>query len=162
MLSGQKVIRPQKAVRIASTLKRTGKKIILAGGCFDIIHIGHIRFLEQAKKIGDCLIILLENDLKVRQLKGHQHPYFHQQERAEVLANLISVDYIILLPEVMNDGDYGEIVTRIKPDVIAMTENDSLREKKETQARKAGGKIKVIPYIQTLSSSKIAKLLGVD
>lgn len=156
-----KIVNIQKAISLASKLKEKNQTIVLAGGCFDIIHIGHIKFLQQTKNYG-VLFILLENDEKVRKLKGNKHPYFQQQERAEVLASIESIDYVVLLPERMNDRNYEEIVMKIKPDIIAVTENDPLYEKKRKQAEKVGGKIRVIPFIKTFSSSKIVKLLGVD
>src|SRR3989338_8468806 len=155
----EKIVNTQKAISLASKLKEKNQTIVLAGGCFDIIHIGHIKFIKHAKNYG-VLFLLLENDEKVRKLKGDQHPYFQQQERAKVLASIETIDYVVLLPEKMDDRDYEEIVTKIKPDIIAVTENDPLYDKKKMQAEKIEGKIKVIPYIDTLSSSKIAKLLG--
>lgn len=157
----KKVIDIQRAVNLASRLKEKNQTVVLAGGCFDIIHIGHIKFLQLAKNFG-VLFLLLESDYKVRKLKGDKHPYFKQKERAQVLSSIEFIDYVVPLPEKMNDRNYEEIVMKIKPDIVAVTENDPLYGKKRKQAGKVGGEIKVIPYIKTFSSSKIAKLLGVD
>jgi rfaE bifunctional protein nucleotidyltransferase chain/domain len=137
-------------------------RIVLVGGCFDILHIGHVRFLSEAKGMGDYLIILLESDKKAKKLKGRNRPVFIQSERAEMLSALRSVDLIVLLPMMENDKDYLNLVMRIKPDVIAVTENDPYIEKKRRQAEEAGGKLKIVPFTKTFSSSKLVKLLGIE
>ena len=142
---------------------REGKgRIVLTGGCFDILHIGHVRFLSEAKKTGDYLIVLLENDKNVKKLKGENRPVFIQKERAEMLAALGNVDLVVLLPAMRNDGDYLSLIRIIKPDAIVVTENDPNIEKKRGQARKIRGELEVVPFIKTLSTSKLAEILGVD
>ena len=136
--------------------------IVLTGGCFDILHVGHVRFLSEAKKMGDYLVVLLENDKNVKKLKGENRPVFIQKERAEMLSALGSVDLVVLLPMMENDCDYLNLVMKIKPDIIAVTENDPHIEKKRGQAKQIGGQLEVIPSIKTLSTSKLAKILGVD
>jgi rfaE bifunctional protein nucleotidyltransferase chain/domain len=137
-------------------------RIVLVGGCFDILHIGHVRFLSEAKGMGDYLIILLESDKKAKKLKGRNRPVFIQSERAEMLSALRSVDLIVLLPMMENDKDYLNLVMRIKPDVIAVTENDPNIEKKRRQAKEIGAELKIIPFTKTFSSSKLVKLLGIE
>ena len=137
-------------------------RIVLAGGCFDILHVGHVRFLSEAKRMGDYLVVLLENDKNVKKLKGKNRPIFIQKERAEMLSALGSVDLIVLLPMMENDCDYLNLVMKIKPDIIAVTENDPHIGKKRGQAKQIGGELKVIPSIKTFSTSKLAKILGVD
>jgi FAD synthetase len=137
-------------------------RIVLTGGCFDILHIGHVRFLSEAKRMGDYLVVLLENDKNVKKLKGGNRPVFIQKERAEMLSALESVDLVVLLPTMESDSDYLNLIRIIKPDIIAVTENDPHIEKKKRQAKKVGGELKVISFKKTLSSSKLAKILGVD
>jgi rfaE bifunctional protein nucleotidyltransferase chain/domain len=144
-------------------LSREGKgRIVLTGGCFDILHIGHVRFLSEAKKMGDYLVVLLENDRTVKRLKGKKRPVFIQKERAEMLAALGSVDLVVLLPTMESDQEYSNLILKIKPDIIAVTENDPRIEKKRDQARRVGGQLKVISHKKALSSSTLAKMLGVD
>ena len=144
-------------------LSRQSKgRIVLTGGCFDILHIGHVRFLSEARKMGDYLMLLLESDENVKKLKGKNKPVFTQKERAEVLSSLRIVDLIVLLPVMENDNDYLNLVTEIKPDVIAVTEGDPLVYKKRLQAKKVGAESKIIPVTKTFSTSKLAKILGVD
>jgi len=137
-------------------------KIVLTGGCFDILHIGHVRFLSEAKRMGDYLVVLLESDKRVKKLKGKNRPVFIQKERAEMLSALESVDLIVLLPTIQNDSDYLNLVMKIKPDIIAVTENDPIIEKKRIQAKRIRGELKVVPFRGTVSTSKLAKILGVD
>ncbi len=137
-------------------------RIVLTGGCFDILHIGHVRFFSEAKKMGNYLVVLLENDEKVRKLKGKNRPIFTQEIRAEMLSALICVDMVVLLPMMENDSDYMNLVMKIKPDIIAATENDPRIDKKRRQAKSVGGKLKVVSFTKTLSTSALARIIGVD
>ena len=137
-------------------------RIVLTGGCFDILHIGHVRFLSEAKGTGDYLVVLLESDKNVKELKGKNRPVFTQEERAEMLSSLWSIDLIVLLPMMKNDSDYLNLVTKIKPDVIAVTENDPHIEKKRRQAEEVGAMLKIISLTKTFSTSKLAKILGLE
>ena len=137
------------------------RKIVLTGGCFDILHIGHVRFLSEAKGMGGYLVVLLESDETVERLKGENRPVFVQRERAEMLAALGKVDLVVLLPMMENDKDYSKLVTRIKPDIIAVSEDDPHIDKKKRQAKEVGGELKIISLTKTFSTSKLAKMLGV-
>lgn len=144
-------------------LKQGDKKIVLVGGCFDIIHPGHLRFLEKAKEAGDMLVVALESDKKVRILKGKDRPFFPQNERAQMLAALSVVDMVILLPMMVGGKFYAELVASIKPDVIAVTEDDPLLKRKSEQAEKYGGKVMiVIPRLKKYATSNLVNLLGLN
>jgi FAD synthetase len=136
--------------------------VVLVGGCFDILHIGHIRFLSSAKKGAKQLIVLLESDARVQQLKGPSRPYFSQKERAEMLASLSFVDLVILLPASIEDKDYENLTSLIKPETVAMTQHDINLDKKKSQATSSGAKIKIVGLIHTASTSKVANLLGIE
>ena len=142
--------------------RKGGGKIVLVGGCFDILHIGHVRFLSEAKGMGDYLVVLLESDKNVRKLKGTKRPIFNQIERAEMLSSLRMVDLILLLPRMKKDDDYLNLVTKIKPDIIAVTKGGPLTDKKRMQAKEVGGVLKIISLTKTFSTSKLAKILGVE
>lgn len=158
-MNNKKIISVKQTINLSKKYKASGEEVILVGGCFDILHIGHIRFLEEAKKLGGKLFVLLESDRKVKQLKGKKRPVFSQKERAHTLASLSSVDYIILLAY-LQSSDYDEMITNIQPNIIACTENDPLLEKKKYQIEKVSGKLVTLPYFKSLSSTKIASLLS--
>jgi D-beta-D-heptose 7-phosphate kinase / D-beta-D-heptose 1-phosphate adenosyltransferase len=157
-----KIITFKKIKSTITSIRKNGKSIALCGGCFDIIHIGHVKFLIEAKKIADILIILLESDQRVKKNKGETRPYFHQKERAYLLSSLQAVDYIITLPYFKNDFDYNNLISEIAPDFIVATSNDPILKKKMVQAKNTSAKLHVIPFIKTFSSSELAKIIGVD
>ncbi|MBI4066749.1 adenylyltransferase/cytidyltransferase family protein [Candidatus Gottesmanbacteria bacterium] len=138
------------------------RKKVMVGGCFDIIHFGHIRFLQAAKKLGDVLIIALESDGNVKRLKGPKRPFHDQEQRASILAELRSVDFVLKLPTMSEHSQYQEMIENISADIIATTEGDVHWDKKKEQAEKIGAKFEIISKIQTYSTSSIAKLLGLD
>lgn len=138
------------------------KKTVLVGGCFDLLHFGHISFLKQAKALGDYLVIALESDENVRRMKGDTRPIHTQKQREEMLGSLSFVDEVIPLPPMHNDTDYSALVRKIKPSVIAITEGDSAKIKKMEQASEVGARLIEIPKIHTPSTSQLAKLLGLE
>lgn len=154
-----KIFDINQGIVIARNLKKNAEKIILVGGCFDILHIGHLKFLENAKKLGGKLFILLESDEKVRKLKGKGRPVFQQNDRAEALSLIKDVDVIIKLPVFSKDEDYRKLVLGLKPNIIAVTENDPNIGKKKTQVKVLGGELKIIEFFKSLSSSRLAQIL---
>jgi len=138
------------------------RKVVLVGGCFDILHLGHIRFLKEAKSFGDYLVVALENDETTKKLKGPGRPIHNQHERREILESLRFVDEVIALPEMKDAEDYKDLVTRVRPSVIAITEGDSIKDIKEKLAESVGAKLVEIKKIKDLSSTKLAKLIGLE
>jgi FAD synthetase len=156
----KRIINAVNAIKLSRKLRREGKKIILAGGCFDILHAGHIKFLEAAKKQGDVLFVFLESDINVKKFKGQQRPINRQEERALVLSSLRFVDYVIALDEMKTNSDYDKLVINLKPDIIAITKKSSqilhnLRQAKIINAEV----IEVIGRIKDNSTSKLADLI---
>lgn len=139
-------------------LSLEGKKV-LVGGCFDIIHIGHIQFLQQAKKQGDILIVALESDKFIRKKKNRE-PFHTQKERAEILSRIVDVDRIVLLPYFEKEAEYDQLVVTVRPHVIAVSENDAFIEKKQQQAKRVGGKVvTVLSHIPQKASQNLLKAL---
>ncbi len=157
-----KIILLRKLEKTLEKIHADGKSIVLVGGCFDVLHVGHIKFLKEAKTYGDFLFVLLESDEKVNNLKGPSRPYFSQKDRAEVLSSIACVDYIILLNPMAKDEDYNKLIQQIRPQVIAVTENDPIISKKKNQVQLVGGKLEIIPYLATFSTSQLAKLIGIE
>ncbi len=137
-------------------------KKVLVGGCFDLLHYGHIRFLEEAKKFGDTLIVALESDENVRKMKGDGRPIHTQEQRKAMLEALSCIDEVMVLPPMNSHQEYHDLVTRVAPQVIAITQGDPLESNKREQATKAAAQLIVIPKIPTPSTSQLAKLLGLE
>jgi len=137
-------------------------KVVLVGGCFDILHYGHIHFLKHAKALGNYLIVALESDKNIKRLKGKKRPIFDQNCRREMLESLRFVDRIIILGGVMKDEDYMKMVKIICPQVIAVTKGDPMLSKKKMQARAVGAKLVEIPKIKVPSTTQIARLLKLE
>lgn len=138
------------------------KKIVLVGGCFDLLHFGHISFLKEAKSHGDRLVVALESDENVKKMKGDSRPIHSQEQRKQMLEAVSCVDEVIALPPMHSDEDYSIFVRKIKPSVIAITEGDAMKDIKQTQATEIGAELVVIPKIHTPSTSQLAKLLGLE
>lgn len=154
------IISVEKLTALSKSLKVEGKKIVLAGGCFDILHPGHVIFLEKAKEIGDILIIFLESDQKVKELKGKSRPVYKQQERAKVLSALRVVDYVVMLPYMKLESEYDELVRRVNPQVIAVTSKDETFHHQRA-AKFVGAKFQVVSEeVEDYSTSKIFKFLN--
>lgn len=143
---------------IARNLKNQGAKLVFTNGCFDILHLGHVRYLREAKKLGDILIVGLNSDESVRDLKGPDRPYVSELERAEILASLECVDYVVIFTERRPDN----LIKLVKPDVHVKGGDykvSQLPERKLVQA--LGGKVVVIPPIKGRSTTNIVeKILG--
>jgi cytidyltransferase-like protein len=118
-----------------------GKKIVLVGGCFDILHPAHQKFLSLSKVEGEVLIVLLESDENITKLKGKGRPLNNQSTRAKNLSNISEVDYIILLKTPTSSQYYYNLVKLIQPAIIAVTKNDPLLNIKKDQASTVGGKV---------------------
>lgn len=120
------------------------KSKVLVGGCFDILHIGHLDFLEAAKAAGDILIVLVESDQKIATLKGHHRPINSQADRARLLRALKMVNQVILLPSNMTDSDYDKLISEIKPDILATTSPDPGLHHKQRIAKLVKAKLKIV------------------
>lgn len=137
-------------------------KKVLVGGCFDLIHFGHIEFLTAAKSYGDVLIVALESDESVRKMKGDTRPIHTQRQRKAMLTSLSVVDDVIELPPLKTDAEYEALVKAIHPDVLAITEGDPVETKKRHHAELVHADVVVIPKIHTPSTSQLAKLLELE
>lgn len=146
-----------------TTLPDTNQDMtVLVGGCFDLLHWGHIHFLQTSASYGNHLIVALESDVNVRRLKHEKRPIHSQAIRRNMLQALSCVSQVIMLPAMHGDHDYFKLVKRINPDVIAITQGDPVEDKKKQQAEQVGAKLVVVPKIHTPSTSQLAKLLGLE
>lgn len=155
-----KIIETSEIEKLSKKIQHEKQRIVLAGGCFDLLHIGHITFLEEAKKHGNTLVILLESDETITQTKGVTRPINTQEDRAKILAALAVVDFVILLKPHMTNTEYDALVFTIKPAIIATTTGDNNRHHKERQAKQIGASvIDVTMPISDKSTTKLVKLL---
>lgn len=158
-----KILNIEQSIRLAEKLHKQNKTIVLAGGCFDILHIGHVEFLKKAKKIGDYLFVLLESDESIHKKKGEDRPINTQQDRASVLAALKTVDFVVKIPQFETNQNYDDLITKIKPDTIATTKGDPHRIHKERQGELINSNVvDVIEKVPSKSTSKLLKLILED
>jgi D-beta-D-heptose 7-phosphate kinase/D-beta-D-heptose 1-phosphate adenosyltransferase len=156
-----KIITVEKAINLSNKFREDGKIIVLTGGCFDVLHLGHIKFIEAAKKRGDLLFVFVESDEKVRKLKGKNRPINNQDERAEVLAAIQLVDYVIKIPFFEKNASYDKLITSLHPSIIATTKESGAIKHAQRQAQKINAQVaQVIGLINDKSTSKIAKIIS--
>ena len=136
--------------------KQEGKVIVLANGCFDILHVGHIRYLREAKYNGDLLVVAINSDESTRVLKGEGRPFIPETERLQIISELISVDYILIFEEL----NVSKILLDIKPHFHAKGTDytlDSVPEKDTVESY--GGKILICGDPKNHSSTELGKIL---
>jgi len=150
-----KILTTKQAIEIANKLRGAKKTIVLAGGCFDILHSGHILYLQKAREQGDILFVFLESDETITRIKGKERPIHTQKDRAKILASVASVDFIIPLPRFRDSLLYDQLILSLRPHIIAATKGDPNRFHKERQARSVDGKVvDVLNHIPNQSTSK--------
>lgn len=134
--------------------KAVGKNLVFTNGCFDIIHAGHVRYLSEAKKLGDCLIVGLNSDRSVKELKGPTRPLNHQEDRAEVVAALAAVDYVIIFDERTAES----LINEVKPDIYVKGGDYCIEDIPEAKiVASNGGKTILIPEVPGRSSTNMIK-----
>jgi rfaE bifunctional protein nucleotidyltransferase chain/domain len=132
--------------------KRNGRRVVFTNGCFELLHPGHIRILEQARALGDMLVVGLNSDASVRQLKGEGRPVILERERAEILAALESVDAVIIFDELTP----REMISRLLPDVLVKGGDwpgDQIVGREEVEA--SGGRVETVPILPGYSTTSI-------
>ncbi len=136
-----KIVSREELRRRVEQWRKNGDKVILTNGCFDLLHVGHIRYLHAAKELGGKVVVALNSDASVREIKGERRPLMNEQERAEILAALSDVDAIVIFPE----PDVRAIIREIHPDVQAKGTDytaDSVPERDEITAY--GGRVAIV------------------
>jgi D-beta-D-heptose 7-phosphate kinase/D-beta-D-heptose 1-phosphate adenosyltransferase len=142
--------------RIVEDLKSKGKRIVFTNGCFDLLHVGHIRYLEKAKTLGDVLVVGVNSDRSVRNLKGPHRPILPEEERAEILSGLESVNYIT----VFDEPTPLELISSLQPHILVKG-GDWTKETtvgKEVVER-LGGEVVILPFIEGSSTSNLIETI---
>jgi len=152
----QKIKAKKELRRIIVGLKTKGKRIVFTNGCFDLLHIGHVRYLEKAKALGDVLVVGVNSDSSVRKLKGRRRPILPERERAEILSGLGCVDYVALFDEI----NPLKLITSLQPNVLVKG-GDWTKEQtvgKEVVER-SGGEVVILPFVKGASTSNLIETI---
>lgn len=139
-------------------LRKQGKTIVTTNGCFDILHVGHVRILKQAKSLGDVLVVGINSDASVRDLKGPERPINNQDDRAELLASLECVDVVSIFTE----GTPVEFIKVVKPNIHVKGADYKPQDLEETPVVESlGGRIEILPLVpQKSTTSLVQKIRG--
>ncbi|HEV8590277.1 MAG TPA: D-glycero-beta-D-manno-heptose 1-phosphate adenylyltransferase [Pyrinomonadaceae bacterium] len=148
----KKILSRDELLTERARLRDDHKTLVFTNGVFDILHVGHVRYLEQARALGDLLVVAVNSDASVHELKGTGRPLLKQNERAEILAALQAVDYVTIF----DDLSPRSLIAELLPDVLVKGGDYSLDEihgREEVEA--AGGRVVSLPFVEGISSSKI-------
>jgi rfaE bifunctional protein nucleotidyltransferase chain/domain len=154
VMSADKVKKLDEIVRWRAGLREQGKKLVFTNGCFDILHVGHVRYLKEARSLGDALIVGINSDRSVREIKGKSRPIVSELERAEVVAALACVDFTVIF----DDPTPKNIIDAIIPDVLVKGADWGISEivGRDT-VEKAGGVVLNIPLVEGSSTTEIIR-----
>jgi len=135
-------------------LRQAGETIVFTNGCFDILHVGHVRYLREAKKLGDILVLALNSDASVRAIKGEKRPLVPEDERADIMAALESIDYVILF----DDPTPQQLIEYLKPDILVKGGDWAEAAIAGADFVKAsGGRVITIPLTEGRSTTNIVE-----
>jgi rfaE bifunctional protein nucleotidyltransferase chain/domain len=138
----------------AEAFRRTGRKLVLTNGCFDLLHIGHVRYLCAARELGDALAVAVNGDVSVRVLKGAGRPLNNEDDRAEVLAALSCVDFVTVFPEVR----VTSVIDAVRPAIYVKGGDyapETLDEEERAALTRAGSEIRILPLVPGRSTSRL-------
>jgi rfaE bifunctional protein nucleotidyltransferase chain/domain len=133
-------------------LRSQDARLVFTNGVFDLLHVGHVRYLAQARALGDALVVAINSDRSVRELKGPERPVFDQAERAEILAALRQVDYVV----VFDDLTPRSLISQLLPDVLVKGGDyqlDQIHGREEVEA--AGGIVFALPFVDGASTTRL-------
>ncbi len=148
----EKIKKRKELLKIIKNLKSKGKRIVFTNGCFDLLHLGHVRYLEEAKSLGDILVVAVNGDSSVRKLKGSKRPILPEADRTEILSGLGCVDYITTF----NESDPLKLITSLKPDLLVKG-GDWAREQivGREVVENSGGELLIIPFVKGSSTTNV-------
>lgn len=152
MTSKNKIQSSDRLVQIRYNLRLKSQNIVFTNGCFDILHRGHIHLFRQAKRLGDVLVVGVNDDDSIRRLKGPGRPVFPLQERLEVLSALMDIDYLVSFSQ----DTPRELIKKIQPDVLVKGGDwkpDEVAGREEVEDE--GGEVVIIPYLPGRSTTEI-------
>jgi D-beta-D-heptose 7-phosphate kinase/D-beta-D-heptose 1-phosphate adenosyltransferase len=139
-------------VRAVRAAQFAGRRVVFTNGCFDLLHRGHIRYLEQARALGDLLVVAINSDASVRRLKGRGRPVVPAEERAEVLASLAAVDLVLVFEE----PDPARVIRAVRPDVLVKGGDWPVSQIVGADfVRSGGGTVRSLPYVDGASTTSL-------
>ena len=141
----EKIVDQDRLASIADALREQGRKLVLTNGCFDLLHVGHIRYLQAARALGDALAVAINGDDSVRVLKGEGRPLNREGDRAEIVAALECVDYAVLFPE----ARVARLIEKVRPSVYVKGGDytpASLHPEERAALEKIGAEIRILPF----------------
>ena len=151
------VVDRKNIIPLIKDLKKQGLKIVTTNGCFDILHVGHLRYLKKAKSFGDILVVALNSDSSTRALKGESRPINNQNDRAELLSNLNCVDIVVIFDEISPE----KLLVEIAPDIHTKGADYTIETLPEAKAIiEAGGKIEFIEFVEGKSTTNTIKKIN--
>jgi D-glycero-beta-D-manno-heptose 1-phosphate adenylyltransferase len=153
-----KIIDMNELAQRARELRASGKKLVATNGCFDLLHVGHVRYLQAARGLGDVLAVGLNGDRSVRELKGTGRPINNEGDRAGVLAALESVDFVAIFPEVRA----VQFILAAQPAIYAKGgdyTSEALNAEERAALQEVGAEIRIIPFEKGYSTSLLLKQL---
>jgi len=157
----KKIISAEQLSSIAKEMRDTGEKLVLTNGCFDLLHVGHVRYLQAARALGDALAVAINGDEAVRELKGEGRPINRDMERAELVAALGCVDYVVIFPEVRAT----QLLEKVRPSIYVKGGDytpDTLHPEERAVLERLGAEIRILPFEKGHSTSiLIEKLKGI-
>lgn len=148
----EKIVPLGECAALVANLRQSGQRVVLTNGCFDILHVGHARYLTAARKLGDQLLVAINSDRTVRKLKGAGRPVIGEQDRAEMLAALAAVDYVTIFDE----PSPRKLIAEVLPDVLVKGGDyalDEIHGREEVEA--AGGRVVALPFVEGASTTSI-------
>lgn len=151
------VVDRKNLISLIKDLKAQGRTIVTTNGCFDILHVGHVRYLNKAKSFGDVLVVALNSDSSTRALKGETRPINSQNDRAEILANLNCVDIVVIFDETSPE----KLLVEIAPDIHTKGADYTIETLPEAKAiMAAGGRIEFIDFVAGKSTTNVIKKIN--
>ena len=146
------VISRDKAAEFLTELRKDGKTIVTTNGCFDILHVGHVRYLQKTKTFADYCVVMLNSDKSVKSIKGPDRPINNENDRAEILCALNCVDYVVLFDE----NSPADLIAEIKPDVHTKGADYTVETLPEAKViMENGGRVEFISFVEGKSTTKI-------
>lgn len=140
--------------KFCEILRAGGQKVVFTNGCFDILHAGHVRYLNTARSFGDCLVLGLNSDASVRGFKGPSRPINNQEDRAEVIDALACVDYVVIFEERTAES----IIAKVRPDVYVKGGDYTLETLPEAKIVMGyGGKVELVQLVEGRSTTNVIK-----